>query len=63
MPHPTLTLQLRSVEHVCNVQGTLTCPASRYPFKYVQKAKKTLPATAVQQSVSNYMSIIEYPMI
>ena len=40
MPHPTLTLQLRSVEHVCNAQGTLTCPASPYPFKYVQKAKK-----------------------
>ena len=53
-PHPTPTQPFSCV--ACHLQGTLTCPTPPQPLKCIEKVKeKPLPATAVQQSVSNYM--------
>ena len=85
-PNPlTPTLQLRSIQHVCNLQGTLTCPTPTPTLQlrsiqhvtcvpltrnvnmplptltlqmHSKSKKKPLPATAVQQSVSNYTTLI-----
>ena len=58
-PTPPQTLQLRSIQHVCNFQATISRPTPTLP-KHEKKQKIVLRATAVQQSVSNYLPLFSF---